>query len=494
MEVGRSFKFWVVVSLLLSLPSGEGFLSGGGFTPREGSSLNVSFEEKLLATIPEEGIGLPSDFFVFSPDGRKVAFIVHKEDREAIVINGEVGPEFENVEHPCFSPDGRRFIYKAREDGKEFVIIDGKKGEKFDRVDVPIFSPDGRRIAYIAGKDFLWIKKCMWVVDGEKGKKFDMLGLILFSWDGKKFVYHARKGRKEYIVVNGNKVEKFDRVICCLTLSPDGKRLAYFTTGKDGKQFVVIDGKKGEKFDGVDFITFSPDGKRIAYRAREGDKHFMVIDGKKGEVFDEVGRPIFSPDGKRIAYVAGEVVGGSKVDKESGPGMGGAPLGMGIPMMGPGMMGGREERRKYFMVIDGKKGEKFDEVGKPVFSPDGKRIAYRVREGDKWFIIVDGKKGEKFDKVGDPVFSPDGRRIAYVAWESGKGLRYNTIGVLVGSMSGVPKPGMERGKYFVVIDGNKKKIEAFDWVGRPVFSPDGKKVAFGARKGRELWWKVIKVE
>ena len=24
-------------------------------------------------------------------------------------------------------------------------------------------------------------------------------------------------------------------------------------------------------------------------------------------------------------------------------------------------------------------------------------------------------------------------------------------------------------------------------------SPDGKKVAFGARKGRELWWKVINI-
>jgi len=36
--------------------------------------------------------------------------------------------------------------------------------------------------------------------------------------------------------------------------------------------------------------------------------------------------------------------------------------------------------------------------------------------------------------------------------------------------------------------------DAFEQVGDPVFSPDGKKVAHGARKGRELWWKVMEVK
>lgn len=36
-----------------------------------------------------------------------------------------------------------------------------------------------------------------------------------------------------------------------------------------------------------------------------------------------------------------------------------------------------------------------------------------------------------------------------------------------------------------------KKGEGFDHVSNLVFSPDGSKLAFGAVKGRELWWKVM---
>lgn len=40
-----------------------------------------------------------------------------------------------------------------------------------------------------------------------------------------------------------------------------------------------------------------------------------------------------------------------------------------------------------------------------------------------------------------------------------------------------------------------QKSGAFDQVlTQPVFNADGTKVAFGARKGRELWWKVMDVD
>ncbi len=50
------------------------------------------------------------------------------------------------------------------------------------------------------------------------------------------------------------------------------------------------------------------------------------------------------------------------------------------------------------------------------------------------------------------------------------------------------------GKWTVIV-GNKKS-EAFDELDSrgPVFSPDGTRVAFGARNGRKVWWRVIDVE
>jgi hypothetical protein len=51
------------------------------------------------------------------------------------------------------------------------------------------------------------------------------------------------------------------------------------------------------------------------------------------------------------------------------------------------------------------------------FSPDSKRIAYVARDKDQWFMVVDGKEGNRFDEIlkYSPVFSPDSKRVAYAA-------------------------------------------------------------------------------
>ena len=32
-------------------------------------------------------------------------------------------------------------------------------------------------------------------------------------------------------------------------------------------------------------------------------------------------------------------------------------------------------------------------------------MAYKAQEGGKWFVVYDGKEGERFDNVGTPEFS-----------------------------------------------------------------------------------------
>jgi Tol biopolymer transport system component len=66
-------------------------------------------------------------------------------------------------------------------------------------------------------------------------------------------------------------------------------------------------------------------------------------------------------------------------------------------------------------------------VSAPVFSPDGRHIAY-VAGNDKGesFMVIDGIVGTSYNSVSVPVFSPDGQHIAYVAGDS-KSMSYFVV-------------------------------------------------------------------
>jgi Tol biopolymer transport system component len=128
--------------------------------------------------------------------------------------------------------------------------------------------------------------------------------------------------------------------------------------------------------------------------------------------------------------------------------------------------------------------------GRPVLSPDGRRMAHVVNVGKGQAVVVDGKQEKEYDailrvpplspddrKEYSLLFSPDGRRVAYAA-----------------------KVGR---KWVVVVDGKEGK--AYDEIGGrsivirpagdgqvafgPIFSPDSRRVAYEARVGSK--WTVV---
>ena len=109
-----------------------------------------------------------------------------------------------------------------------------------------------------------------------------------------------------------------------------------------------------------------------------------------------------------------------------------------------------------------------------VSSKDGLHYAYiAVKPGgqERTNIVVDGNEGQVFDKIVSPVFSPDGRFLVYRARQDGK--------------------------RFIVISDLKGKVlrqhKDYDMVFQPVFTEDGKSVAYGVLDGLEFWWKVEKL-
>lgn len=104
----------------------------------------------------------------YSRDSRHYAYVVFKDDKSRIVLNGKEGAAFERIVSLQFSPDGKYLVCRARQNGKRFmVVIDtlsgniSKKHDVHERVFEPTFTDDGKSVAYGVQDG----KKIMWVVE-----------------------------------------------------------------------------------------------------------------------------------------------------------------------------------------------------------------------------------------------------------------------------------------------------------------------------------------
>lgn len=230
------------------------------------------------------------------------------------------------------------------------------------------------------------------------------------------------------------------------TLSVETKRKVRETVL--AKSAVVIDST----------ILVDPTNSKIAYTTRRPDRFaFQVwINGKamQSDIHPVVGSR-FSPDGSRFVHLM-------------------------------------KKDEKYFVVIDDKPGDPYDEVivHLDIFSTDSKRSIYAARTGKVWRIVVDGKPGPAFDNLSKLFgFSADGRRYAYIGERNGK---WHMV------IDGVISPAYEEvllswqtfsmdskhvhyaaardGKQVPIVDG--KEVGSHDAIADMRFSPDGNRFAY----------------
>jgi Tol biopolymer transport system component len=120
------------------------------------------------------------------------------------------------------------------------------------------------------------------------------------------------------------------------------------------------------------------------------------------------------------------------------------------------------------VVTDDVAGEPYDQVGNPVFSPDGRHVAYSAQKGNDCVVVLDGRAGPRFDAIWAPslCFSPDGARFAYQAKTAGKAV------VVVDGKAGEGCAALK------AVDQNHPGA------GRSIFfSPDGAHVVYVAQQG-----------
>jgi Tol biopolymer transport system component len=269
---------------------------------------------------------------IFSADGKRFAYVAGKGSEWLVVIDGVLGPNYDDVGQPVFSRDGKHIAYAARKGPLWMVTVDGKAGQGFNCVKPdPIFSPDGSRIAYEAyDSDSLQV-----VLDGDARPLLHIDGTpptdLIFSPDGKHIAYTARMKKSLMLGWDDQLIPAGDgKTIAAFnpTFSADSAHLFFQTWGR-----LFVDGKPGLKFDRVTSeAVVSPDHKHIVYGAERDGKYMLVIDQNERPALGLVMRLVFSPNGKRLAYLAYTYTGAQQrchvvVDNNSGPDFDYIPVG-----------------------------------------------------------------------------------------------------------------------------------------------------------------------
>ena len=129
------------------------------------------------------------------------------------------------------------------------------------------------------------------------------------------------------------------------------------------------------------------------------------VNGEEKGPYDHVSEVLFSPDSSEVVYVAErEVEGGGEPGSST-------ILYENVPAGQPASY-----TLKYFLFRNDQHSKGYNWIHSPSFSPDGKSLAYIVREGNKYSVIVNDRKGKEYDNILTKLkFSPDGKYVGYGA-------------------------------------------------------------------------------
>jgi hypothetical protein len=200
----------------------------------------------------------------FSPDGKRVAYAVHREGWR-VCVDGLEGPPFEQVWDLTFSGDSRRFAYAARQEDRWCIVVDGRKGEFYDKADYPVLSPDGKRHWFRAVSEK---RKLGILVEPGKPSIVTTSSPPQFSPDGARCLYSIREGEKTVLKLDGEDPGLRGAVQMFV---PKSNQLVEVLTSDDGAK-IRVGTREGEPVRELGPILIDPEGRLLAYAGLKGDK------------------------------------------------------------------------------------------------------------------------------------------------------------------------------------------------------------------------------
>jgi hypothetical protein len=350
-----------------------------------------------------------------------------------------------DLQQIAYSPDGRRYAVATEEDGWHLHVDGGTVEGRFDEIwrGAIWFSPDSKRIAYLARLGDQW----MAVVDNKPEKKYDMVGPVVFSPDSRSYLYAASKGRKWEVVKDAVTIAEVEDIYEAPQFGP-GTGEVYYVARKAQTETLFINGEAKVSYPSIRTVVVHSSGETLLVTSETPRPPSKRMKGHtnpfSGRYFES-----FAPGKLQVRYGSFtsplyDHVGSIAL----------APVGTNFALIA-------RVKGEEFVVLNGADQKHYGSGSNkgifeaPVFSPDGKRLAYAAASGSgKHFVVVDGVEGEAHKSIGDGtlVFSPDSKRFAYMAQ---KGLQV-----------------------FWVLDGQGGPQFPAGFVGREVpgvFSPDSKR-------------------
>lgn len=224
-------------------------------------------------------------------------------------------------------------------------------------------------------------------------------------------------------MIDGRRGPAYDAVSWPLAMSEAGEVVAY-AARRGEEQFCVAGDRTYGPYRAVDAPVVSRDGSVVAFAASDGKAWRAVVNGTPGPPFAWVGHLTLSVDGRALAYAA---------ERRSSEG-----------------------RFEALVVAHGREGPAFDRVTPPVLSRGGRVSAYGGRRDGRWFLVRDGEASRVEGEVSAVFLDPAGRRIGGVVGAAGS----------------------------VRVTGPLGEGPAYDWVGWPSLTADGREVYLAARGPR----------
>ena len=432
-----------------------------------------------------------------SPDGNWIAFpaadVNSKWDIYFMNVNGGEPRKITSdatsfiQQGADISPDGSQIVYtRPSDDGKTddlFVIsaLGGTSRKLAAAGDCPLWRPDGQRVGFIKTTN---------------GSTLSESGMMEF-WTVDAVGTNARREYTDSLFVTKGGDYRYS-----FCWSPDGNSIAWIRSLSSSSQVIIIRNLKTgqerqltEGHENIDSIVWTADGQIIFSSNRSGNTNLWTI----------------------------PATGGTAIQVTKG---GGPDIGISVSQTGKSLVYLQQQRVGYLWTesLNGTSPRQisFDdrEIWEPTFSPDGKHIAFVMRDPDPlknntdlYTVDSDGNNrrrltiGNTIERV--PEFSPDGHAIMYSVPPTMQGSDTALFSIYVVNVDNPGPPKLVGHNYglawfdndhILIIDNVRSYIGSIsDGTARPFLSDsvliwsfwDRQHLAYYDRHvGKQGWWAV----